>query len=119
MFRRSCRVCCSRAASTGCFAFSWIFWDPTRLVGDHFTGAGLSLCFAGCALRARAERPETPAGFQQPGEHRHHSDGHGRLADAQLFGKPVLAALALVAALYHTLNHACFKGLLFLGAGRY
>jgi hydrogenase-4 component B len=30
---------------------------------------------------------------------------------------PVLAALALVAALYHTLNHAMFKGLLFMGAG--
>jgi hydrogenase-4 component B len=28
-----------------------------------------------------------------------------------------LAVLALVAGLYHTLNHACFKGLLFLGAG--
>ena len=28
-----------------------------------------------------------------------------------------LAALALVAALYHSLNHAAFKGLLFLGAG--
>lgn len=33
------------------------------------------------------------------------------------FHQSVLAALALVAALYHTLNHACFKGLLFLGAG--
>jgi hydrogenase-4 component B len=33
------------------------------------------------------------------------------------FGLPVLAALALVAALYHTLNHAMFKGLLFMGAG--
>lgn len=30
---------------------------------------------------------------------------------------PVLGALALVAALYHVLNHALFKGLLFLGAG--
>ncbi len=30
---------------------------------------------------------------------------------------PVLAALALIAALYHTLNHAMFKGLLFMGAG--
>jgi hydrogenase-4 component B len=28
-----------------------------------------------------------------------------------------LAALALIAGLYHTINHACFKGLLFLGAG--
>jgi hydrogenase-4 component B len=30
---------------------------------------------------------------------------------------PALAALALIAALYHTLNHAMFKGLLFMGAG--
>jgi hydrogenase-4 component B len=30
---------------------------------------------------------------------------------------PSLAALALVAALYHTVNHAVFKGLLFFGAG--
>jgi len=28
-----------------------------------------------------------------------------------------LATLALLAGLYHTINHACFKGLLFLGAG--
>ncbi|HTP63867.1 MAG TPA: hydrogenase 4 subunit B [Geobacteraceae bacterium] len=33
------------------------------------------------------------------------------------FNFPVLAALALIAALYHTLNHAMFKGLLFMGAG--
>jgi hydrogenase-4 component B len=33
------------------------------------------------------------------------------------YGLPSLAAMGLVAGLYHTLNHACFKGLLFLGAG--
>ncbi len=33
------------------------------------------------------------------------------------YGYPKLAALALVAGLFHTLNHALFKGLLFLGAG--
>ncbi|MBI5343891.1 MAG: hydrogenase 4 subunit B [Deltaproteobacteria bacterium] len=33
------------------------------------------------------------------------------------FGKPLMSALALTAALYHTLNHAMFKGLLFMGAG--
>jgi hydrogenase-4 component B len=33
------------------------------------------------------------------------------------YGLGGLAALGLVAALYHTLNHACFKALLFLGAG--
>jgi formate hydrogenlyase subunit 3/multisubunit Na+/H+ antiporter MnhD subunit len=32
-------------------------------------------------------------------------------------GQKVLGVLALIAALYHILNHALFKGLLFLGAG--
>ncbi len=32
-------------------------------------------------------------------------------------GQPLLGALGLVAALYHSLNHAIFKSLLFLGAG--
>ena len=32
-------------------------------------------------------------------------------------GRPELGALGLIAALYHSLNHALFKGLLFLGAG--
>ena len=32
-------------------------------------------------------------------------------------GMPTAAGLALAAALYHTFNHAMFKGLLFLGAG--
>lgn len=33
------------------------------------------------------------------------------------FNMPLLAALALTAGVYHTLNHAMFKGLLFMGAG--
>jgi len=33
------------------------------------------------------------------------------------FNLPMLAALALIAGLYHTMNHAMFKGLLFMGAG--
>jgi len=33
------------------------------------------------------------------------------------YGHPVLAALGLIAGLYHTINHALFKGLLFMGAG--
>jgi len=35
----------------------------------------------------------------------------------QSYGLPALAALAFVGGLYHTVNHACFKALLFLGAG--
>jgi formate hydrogenlyase subunit 3/multisubunit Na+/H+ antiporter MnhD subunit len=33
------------------------------------------------------------------------------------FHLPIMAALALIAGLYHTMNHAMFKGLLFMGAG--
>lgn len=33
------------------------------------------------------------------------------------YEKPLLAALSLTAALYHVLNHAIFKGTLFMGAG--
>ncbi|MEX2147429.1 MAG: hydrogenase 4 subunit B [Candidatus Rokuibacteriota bacterium] len=33
------------------------------------------------------------------------------------FGLPTLSALGLVGGLYHTINHACFKALLFFGAG--
>ena len=33
------------------------------------------------------------------------------------FKMPVLASLALIAGFYHVLNHAMFKGLLFMGAG--
>jgi hydrogenase-4 component B len=35
----------------------------------------------------------------------------------QAYGLTALATLGIVAGLYHTVNHACFKGLLFLGAG--
>ncbi len=35
----------------------------------------------------------------------------------QSYGLGTLAVLALVGGLYHSINHACFKGLLFLGAG--
>lgn len=33
------------------------------------------------------------------------------------YGKDALAALSLIATLYHSLNHACFKSLLFIGTG--
>ena len=41
--------------------------------------------------------------------------GAGMMALAS--GHPVLATVGVAAALYHVLNHAVFKGLLFLGAG--
>lgn len=43
--------------------------------------------------------------------------GFGGALMFRALGHPNLAALALIAGLYHTLNHAIFKCLLFLGAG--
>lgn len=43
--------------------------------------------------------------------------GIGAALALQAAGRPEVAALAFAAALYHTLNHALFKGLLFLAAG--
>ncbi|MBI3279112.1 MAG: hydrogenase 4 subunit B [Acidobacteria bacterium] len=43
--------------------------------------------------------------------------GFGSALLFRSFGHPKLAALALIAGLFHTLNHGVFKCLLFLGAG--
>ena len=43
--------------------------------------------------------------------------GVGASMTAHALGNDVIATIALMAALYHTLNHAMFKGELFLGAG--
>jgi hydrogenase-4 component B len=43
--------------------------------------------------------------------------GFGAALMFRTLGYPNLAAIAIVGALYHTLNHAIFKGLLFLAAG--
>lgn len=43
--------------------------------------------------------------------------GFGAAMLFRSYGHPDLAALALIAGLFHTLNHAIFKSLLFLGAG--
>jgi hydrogenase-4 component B len=43
--------------------------------------------------------------------------GFGAALLFRSLGFPKLAAIAIVGALYHTLNHAIFKGLLFLAAG--
>ncbi|MBI1975980.1 MAG: hydrogenase 4 subunit B [Candidatus Omnitrophica bacterium] len=43
--------------------------------------------------------------------------GVGMAAVFTSLGEPLYAGFALIAALYHLMNHAFFKGLLFLGAG--
>ena len=71
----------------------------------------------GRPLRADAARPQAPAGVPQHREHRDHPAGAGAGMMALSAGRGELAAVGIAASLFHVLNHALFKGLLFLGAG--
>ena len=67
-----------------------------------------------------AERCQAAPGLQLDRPDRLHRPGHGRRPLLGTAGEPALRALALVAvvgALFHVLNHAIFKGLLFLTSG--
>ena len=79
-----------------------------RIVGD-----------ARRAVCADAARSEAPPGLPQHREHRDHPAGAWRRDDRCSSYGPERrrCASGLAASLYHVLNHAVFKGLLFLGAG--
>ena len=56
--------------------------------------------------------------YSQRREHRHHPARRRRRHDRhRRWAIPLLAVLGLMAGFYHLVNHAVFKGLLFLGAG--
>ena len=86
--------------------------------GGRHPGGGRRLRAAGRALRADGARPQAAAGLLLRRERRDHLPRHRRGPDVpELRAARPSRVLGLVAGLYHTLNHACFKGLLFLGAG--
>ena len=69
-------------------------------------------------VRAGPARPQAAAGLPQRGEHRHHHPRAGaRHARASPPGSPRWPSWDSAGGLLHVINHALFKGLLFLGAG--
>ena len=69
-------------------------------------------------VRGRADRHEAAAGVLVDREHRHHLHGRGsRDRVRRRRHGCASASLALIAVLYHALNHAFMKSLLFLGTG--
>jgi len=106
---------------TGIYGLTRVFFDflgtPPNWWGCHGAGDRHDLRGARRALRADGARPQTSACLPQHREHRHHPHGPRGGAHVPALGHPLLASLALIAGMYHTLNHAVFKGLLFLGAG--
>ena len=69
------------------------------------------------AVRADAARSQTPARLSHGREYRHHLHRLGSCTRLSRRGMNAAAALALIAALFHVLNHSLFKSLLFFGAG--
>jgi NADH:ubiquinone oxidoreductase subunit 5 (subunit L)/multisubunit Na+/H+ antiporter MnhA subunit len=82
---------------------------------EFLFNAGLISCLAGAAAGL--------AGIRAPRRARIIENigiiliGFGAALLFRALGHPTLAAIALIAGLYHTMNHAIFKCLLFLGAG--
>ena len=68
-------------------------------------------------VRGGADRHEAAACLLVHREHRHSVYGRGARAVFYGVGMNALASLALVAVLYHALNHAFMKSLLFIGTG--
>ena len=68
------------------------------------------------AVCSRAARPQAAARLPQRGEHWDHRPGPAWVC-LGCSRSPALAALGFAGGLLHVINHAVFKGLLFLGAG--
>ena len=88
------------------------------VVGRAAARARVDLRAARRAVRADGARSEAAARLSLGGEHRHHPDWRRRRpAASRLRLERRWPLVAFAGALFHTLNHACFKALLFLGAG--
>jgi hydrogenase-4 component B len=97
-------------------AFDWLgagplWWGATMLIVGAFSGV-LGVLYA--LVDADLKRLLAYSSVENIGII---MLGLGAAMLFQAFNLPGLAALALVAALYHALNHAAFKSLLFMGAG--
>ena len=87
--------------------------------GGVVLAAGAVSALLGVLYALDRARPEAAAGLLVRREHRHHRPRRrGRVAVPELRPRRRWRSLALVAGLYHTLNHACFKGAAVPGRGR-
>ena len=107
-------------ASTGSSGSPRLLDAPPAWWGVRSSRLGRGLGRARRRLRARAARPEAAARLPQHREHRdHRARASGSRSSGAPAGEPALvAARARPARLLHVVNHALFKSLLFLGAGR-
>lgn len=90
---------------------------PLSLCGLTIAALGTVTLFVGTAQALRQESTKRLLAFHSIGQIGYIVLGLGASVALLGAGLPALAAVALSGALFHTLNHALFKGLLFLNAG--
>jgi hydrogenase-4 component B len=105
----------------GIYGMARVFFDfygpPPLWTGTVVLAVGVVTALVGVLYALHGARSQAPAGLPQHREHRHHRDGLRRGADVPRARASQSGGHRAVAGLYHTLNHAIFKGLLFLAAG--
>ena len=98
--------------------FEWL-GVPPRWFGLALLATRPGLFARRRGVRALPARAEAAAGVSLDRERRDHRARPRRVAAVRARAARTWAAFALAAALLHTLNHAVFKALLFLGAGAF
>ena len=97
--------------------FSFVAASPAlRLWGVILALAGTASLFVGTLTALRQTDTKRLMAFHTIGQIGYICLGLGVGAYC-LEGHPALAAIALAGAIFHAINHACFKSCLFLGAG--
>lgn len=106
---------------TGIYGMARVFFDfygpPPLWIGAVVLGAGVVSALVGVLYALQEHDLKRLLAYHSIENIGIIVIGFGAALMFRALNHPALASIAIVAALYHTMNHATFKGLLFLAAG--